>query len=164
MRVTIVVAMATNRVIGRDGRLPWRLPSDLARFKALTMGHTLVMGRRTWDSIGKALPGRRSIVVSRRGAVAAPPEVVVVPSLEGALACARIAGENEAFVVGGASLYAEALALAHRAIVTLVDAEVEGDVQFPPVEWSEWVEVAREDFPAGERDDFDFAIVDLRRL
>jgi dihydrofolate reductase len=129
--VTIVAAVARNGVIGVDGGLPWRLPDDLQRFKELTLGHVLVMGRRTYESIGHPLPGRTTVVVTRQRDWDAGSE-------------AAAAADDEVFVVGGAQVYADALPLADRIELTLVDAEPEGDTRFPEVDWSMWREVRRE--------------------
>ena len=140
-RLTLIVARARNGVIGRDGTLPWRLPEDLAYFKRTTMGHPIVMGRRTWESIGRPLPGRRSIVVSRQaGFVAAGAEVV--PSLDAALSLC--AGAEEAFVIGGAHLYRAALPRASRLIVTEIDADFEGDTFWLAPDPAHWQETARD--------------------
>ena len=145
MTVTIVAAVARNGVIGVDGGLPWHLPDDLRRFKELTLGHVLVMGRRTYESIGRPLPGRATVVVTRRpdwdpGAGG----VLVEASVPAAIATAS--GVDEAvFVVGGAQVYADALPLADRLELTLVDAEPEGDVAFPEVDWAQWRELRREE-------------------
>ena len=140
MKVSIIVAVADNGVIGKDGRLPWRLSSDLKRFRALTMGHHLIVGRKTWESIGKALAGRTILVVSR-GRPALPPGVTLSPSLEAALDTARAAGETEAFVGGGAELYAQALPLADRLYLTRVHATFDGDTLFPPYPDQLWQSV-----------------------
>ena len=160
MRVSLIAAVATHGVIGRDGALPWHLPADLARFKALTMGHHLIVGRRTWDSIGRALPGRRMVVVSR-GTPELPAEVVRAGSLAEALALAEAAGEDEAFVGGGAALFAEALPRADRLYLTRVLADVPGDVFLPPIDEGRWREVAREHHPADARHDHPFVFVTL---
>src|SRR6185503_14521108 len=155
MKVSLIVAMAEGGVIGRAGRLPWHLPADLARFKQLTMGHHLILGRRTWESIGRALPGRRMLVVSRQARTLVLPEGVrAVTSLDEALAIAEAAGEDEVFVAGGARVYREALPRADRLYLTWVQAEVTGDTFFPPVEPSEWEEVAREEVAADDRNPF----------
>lgn len=150
MRVSLIVAVAANGVIGRAGGLPWRLSADLRRFKALTMGHHLVMGRRTWESIGRPLPGRTTIVVTRREDL---PVVgaLVARSPDDALRLA--AGDDEVFVVGGAELYRALLDRADRIYLTRVHAEPEGDTHFPPVDWTRWRRVGAEDLPAGPRDD-----------
>ena len=138
-RVTLVAAVGRNRVIGRDGGLPWHLPADLAHFKALTMGHTLVMGRRTWDSIGRALPGRATMVITRQPGWAAPGAVRAASLAE---ALGQVRGP-EVFVVGGGEVYREALPLADRLVLTEVDASPEGDTFFPAVSEAEFTEVAR---------------------
>jgi dihydrofolate reductase len=140
-RVTLIVARARNGVIGRAGTLPWHLPEDLAHFKRTTMGHPIVMGRRTWTSIGRPLPGRRSIVVSSDPDFRAP-GAEVVPSLDAAL---RAAGDvPEVFVIGGARLYAEAAGRAQRILLTHIDADFEGDTYFPAPDPREWSAVQRE--------------------
>ncbi|MGA7272669.1 MAG: dihydrofolate reductase [Acidimicrobiia bacterium] len=145
MPVTLVAAVARNRVIGRHGGLPWHIPGDLPRFKRLTLGHTLVMGRRTYESIGRPLPGRRTIVVSRRHDWQ-PEGVTVVGSVEAALREAG-ADEEEVFVVGGGEIYRQTLDRAEVLELTEVDAEPDGDVLFPEVDWSRWEEVSRRDHP-----------------
>ncbi len=140
--LALIVAMADNRVIGRNGTLPWHLPEDLKRFKALTMGHAILMGRATHESIGKALPGRRNIVISRTpGASFQGCEVAA--SLDDALSLARTT-DAQPFVIGGAQLYAAALSAVTHLFVTHVDGEVGGDTFFPVVDWAEWREVRRE--------------------
>ena len=140
-RVTLIVAWARNRVIGRDGGLPWHLPEDLRRFKQTTWGHPIVMGRRTWESLGRPLPGRRNIVVTRDpGWSAAGCERA--SGLAQALAMCE--GAAEVFVIGGARLFAEALPLAQRLILTEIDADFEGDTFFPPVDLSGWRQTGRE--------------------
>ena len=134
MSIHLIAAVARNRVIGRDGGLPWHIPADLKHFKQLTTGHTVVMGRRTYDSIGKPLPNRRNIVVSRSMG-APPPGVEIARSLDAALA---LASGDECFIIGGAQLYEEALPRAQWLHLTRVEAEVEGDVRFPEVDWSQW--------------------------
>lgn len=144
MTVTIVAAVARNGVIGAGGGLPWHLPDELQRFKRLTLGHVLVMGRRTYESVGRPLPGRTTVVVTRNadwdpGAA----DVLVASDVPGALAKAAEVDEV-VFVVGGAEVYAAALPLADRLELTFVEAEPEGDTTFPAVDWSEWREVGRE--------------------
>jgi dihydrofolate reductase len=140
-RVSLVVAWARNRVIGRAGTLPWHLPEDLRRFKQTTLGHPIVMGRKTWDSIGRPLPGRRSIVITRNVHWAAA-GCETAASLEQALAMCQ--GAPEVFVIGGAQLFARALPLAQRLILTQIDADFEGDVFFPPIDLAAWRETSRE--------------------
>jgi dihydrofolate reductase len=132
----VIVAVAENGVIGRAGKLPWHLPEDLRRFKRLTMGHTIIMGRRTWESIARPLPGRRMIVVSRRPGYKTGTEgVEAAGNLDDALRIASASGEEEAFVIGGAELYRESLQRAERIHLTFIHAEVEGDTYFPQVDF-----------------------------
>ncbi len=145
MTVTRVAAVARNGVIGADGGIPWHLPDDQRRFKELTVGHVLVMGRLTYESIGRPLPGRTTVVVTRTaGWSAADDGVLVAPGVAEALALAATV-DDEVFVVGGSRVYEEALPLADRLELTWVDAEPEGDARFPAVDWDAWREVAREE-------------------
>jgi len=160
MRRSLVVAMARNRVIGRDNALPWHLPADLAHFKRVTMGHPIVMGRRTFESIGKALPGRMNIVLSRDPSFEAP-GCSVVRSLDEAWKAAGDAAE--VCIIGGSSLFAEALPIADVIHLTEVEADVPGDTYFPPFDHGEWqqTEVARH--PADERHAYPMRILRLER-
>lgn len=151
MRVTLIAAMARDRVLGRDGTIPWRLPADLRRFKQRTMGHHLVVGRRTWDSIGRPLPGRRMVVVTRQPDLSLPDEVTVAPSLDAALALAEAAGETEVFVAGGGEIYRRALPSADRLDLTEVDLVTGGDTFFPEIDEGDWREITCEEHPADER-------------
>lgn len=148
MTVTIVVAMGDNRVIGRDGDLPWRLPADLAHFKSLTMGHVLVMGRATFDSIGRPLPGRTTIVVTRDPHWSHP-DVLVAHSLTEALERAH-AIDAEVYLVGGGHIYAQALEdnLVDRMVITRVDVSVAGDTWFPEFDETDWPLIESEEHPA----------------
>lgn len=142
-RLSIVVAMAENRCIGRAGAMPWHLPADLKRFKRVTMGHPMIMGRKTFQSIGRVLPGRPNIVVTRdRGFRAEGAEIV--HSFEDALAAAAAHGTGEVMVIGGADLFARALPLADRLDICHVHADVPGDVFFPDFDPSHWRETFRE--------------------
>jgi dihydrofolate reductase len=143
MRISIIAAMAENGVIGRGGQLPWHLSADLKRFKRLTMNHTIIMGRKTWESIARPLPGRRMVVITRQSGYRAD-DAAVVGSLEDALALARAAGDDEAFIVGGADIYRLALPHADRLYMTLVLAEVEGDTKFPEIDWETWARTETE--------------------
>lgn len=154
--LTLIAAVADNRVIGRSGHgLPWTLPADLAYFKRRTLGHSMVMGRRTWDAIGRALPGRRSVVVTRdtdwKGEGAER-----VPDLDAAIA--GCTGEDEIFIIGGGEIFTMALPRADRLALTFVHMQAEGDVLFPEIDWSRWRETWREAHPAEEgRPAFTFA-------
>ncbi|MCX4247359.1 dihydrofolate reductase [Paraliomyxa miuraensis] len=167
MRVGIIVAMATNGVIGRDGDLPWRLPADLRWFRRVTMGHHVIMGRKTWESIGRPLPGRTLVVLTRdpeaRRRLEEIPGVVAEAELSGALDRARAAGDTEALVAGGAEVYAHALPLADRLYLTRVHGQVEGDVVFPAFDSDQWTETAREEHAADDRHALPFALCTLER-
>lgn len=145
MRLSLIVAMATNRIIGKDGGLPWHLPADLKRFKAVTMGHPVIMGRRTWDEVHTPLPGRTNIVLSRDSGFYAE-GATVVSSLAEALAAARATGTDEAFVVGGSQVYAETLPMVDRLYLTLIDFEPDGDTRFPDLDLSAFRLVSEELF------------------
>ena len=142
MTVTLVAAVAANGVIGRDGGLPWRLSEDLRHFKALTTGHALVMGRRTYDSIGRPLPGRTTVVLTRDPAWRAD-GVLVARDIAEAIALASSVGER-VFVVGGAQVYAAALPHVDRMVVTHLDEPADGDTYFPAVDWGQWQETGRQ--------------------
>ena len=145
MSLSALVAMASNRCIGRDNALPWRLPEDLKRFKRLTLGHTLVMGRKTYDSIGRPLPGRTTWVVTRQHDWTAPEGVHVAHSLDEALAGA---GDGEVFLAGGAQLYEQALPRVRRLYLTLLERAYAGDTFFPPLDLSAWRLTEDEPHPA----------------
>lgn len=151
MPLSLIVAVAENQVIGREGQLPWRLSADLRRFKRLTMGHRIVMGRKTYESIGRALPGRTSIVLTRQADFQAAEGVLVADSLEAAL---REAGDDEVFVIGGAGVYRESLPRATRVYLTRVHADVEGDTFFPRLDPQTWRLVEQHPHPADEKNDF----------
>jgi len=153
MRVSIIVAVADNGVIGRDNDLPWRLSADLQRFKALTMGHHLLLGRKTFESIGRVLPGREMIVVSRRHPEL-PEGVHLSASVEEGIERAQSHGEDELFVAGGASIYAAVLPLCDRLYLTRVEAAVAGDVLFPDLDLSTWREVSRAELGADENNEY----------
>jgi dihydrofolate reductase len=139
VQVSIIVAVAENGVIGRGGKLPWHLAGDLKRFKSLTMGRTIIMGRKTWESIARPLVGRRMIVISGQPDYRTGHESVHLSnSLADALRFAQSTNDDEAFVIGGAELYREALERADRMYWTRVQAQVTGDTRFPNVDWSEW--------------------------
>jgi dihydrofolate reductase len=150
MTVSIIVAMTADRVIGRDNGLPWRLPADLRRFKRLTLGHHLVVGRKTWESIGRPLPGRTMVVITRRRDYRAE-GATVAHSVDDALAVARAAGDDEIFVGGGAEIYRETLERADRLYLTLVHTTVDGDAFFPEHDLERWTEVGREERAADAR-------------
>lgn len=159
-RLVGVVAMARNGVIGRDGGLPWRLPDDLKRFKAITMGKPILMGRRTWESLGRPLPGRDNFVLTRDRAWSAP-GCRVVHSLDDALDAAG--GAGDVMVIGGAEIYRLAWPRLARLELTEIHGEVEGDTRLDIFDPAEWREVAREHHAADERHTFAFSFVTLER-
>jgi dihydrofolate reductase len=140
MTITVLAAVGANLVIGSGGDMPWHLPEDLAHFKAVTMGHTMVMGRKTYDSIGRALPGRRTIVITHQQGWHAP-SVEVAHSLPEALA---LAGPADVFVVGGSEVYREAMPFADQMLLTEIEQSPDGDAFFPTFAPEDWNEVARE--------------------
>jgi dihydrofolate reductase len=160
MTVALIAAIAANRVIGDRGRLPWRLPDDLARFKRLTMGHPVIMGRATFQSMGKPLGGRRNIVLTRDPA-AVFPGCEIAHSLEQALA---LGGDRELFVIGGAAVYALFLPSADLLYLTLIDAEVPGDTFFPEVRWDRWRILSETACPPDPRHPLPHRFVDYERI
>lgn len=165
-KIVLVVAAALNGVIGRDGDLPWRLPSDLKRFKQLTIGKPVVMGRRTYQSIGKPLPGRPNIVVTRDTAFR-PEGVIVARSLDEALMYARreaeALGVDEICIIGGGDIYRQTIANADLVHVTQVQAEVEGDTRFPAIDPTEFELVREEEIPQAEKDSHAMRFLSYRR-
>ncbi len=160
MILSIIVAAAKNGVIGRDNGLVWHMSSDLKHFKAITSGHTVIMGRRTFESIGKALPKRRNIVISRNSLYQAE-GCEVVTSLEKALDLVR--QEEEVFLIGGGSIYRQAWEQADRLYLTIVHTEAQGDTFIPQVDEMLWQPVNRQDYKAGDKDDFDYSFIDYVR-
>mgnify|MGYP000611756060 CR=1 FL=1 len=162
MKVVLIAAFAQNRVVGIENRLPWHLPEDLKYFKRTTSGKAIIMGRKTYDSIGRPLPNRTNIVVTRNPEFTAP-GIKVVTSLEAAIELAKevnhINGVDEVMVIGGASIYESALPIADRLYLTHVHAEVAGDAYFPEVNFKQWAEVSREDYKASEKNPYDYSFV-----
>lgn len=161
-RISLIVAMAKNMVIGANNTLPWHLPADLKHFKALTMGHHIVMGRKTYESIGKPLPGRTSVVVTRNADYARP-GVIVANSLEAALsACGN---EEDIFVIGGAELYRQAINHADRIYLTKIDADIPGDAHFTELDHKLWQETERASHAPDEKNayPYHFVVYDRKR-
>jgi len=168
MRLAMIAAQSQNRVIGNNNKLPWYLPEDLKYFKRVTLGKPIIMGRKTFESIGRPLPGRTNIIITRNpdwthdGA-----GVRVVHSLQQAIELAEslalVNGFEESLVIGGAEIYALALPQADRLYLTQVHAEVQGDAHFPPLDPSQWQEMAREDFSAIEPNPYDYSFIVLDR-
>lgn len=170
--ISIIVAFADNRAIGRDNRLLWHITEDLRYFKGITGGHTIIMGRKTWESIGRPLPNRRNIVVSRSLAESKIPGVEFYSSFEGAVAAASIPKDSgqhdnskeEIFVIGGGEIYREAIPVAQKIYATLVHTTIEdADTFFPKINLSEWNEIHRESFQRGEKFEYPFEFVVIER-
>ena len=142
MPIALIAAVARNGTIGRDGRMPWRLTADLARFKRLTMGHTVLMGRRTWESLGKPLVGRRNVVLTHDRSFSAPGCEVVHSIGEGRALAGSAGPGGDLFVIGGAAVYAAFMPFADRLLVTHVDADVDGDTAFPRIDPAHWRQVS----------------------
>ncbi len=167
MKLALICAMSENRVIGRNNDLPWHLPEDLKYFKRTTMGSCMIMGRNTWESIGRALPGRTSIVItSRDDYVAEGAEVAgsLNAAIERARSISAKSGSSEAFVIGGAVLYQAALPLADTIHLTRVHANVEGDTYLHEFDESNWKEVSREEYSSDEANGYDYSICVLERI
>lgn len=158
MIVTFVVAAAANNAIGKNNQLLWKLPTDLKHFKTITSGHTVIMGRKTFDSMGKPLPNRRNIIITRNADLKLE-GAEVVQGLEEALA--KCSEEAEVFVIGGAEIYKAALEKTNRIYLTRVHQNFEGDAYFPDLNSEKWVEVAREDHQADEKNPIDFSFITL---
>lgn len=165
-KVTLVLAVSRNGVIGRDGGLPWRMPGDLKHFRAATLGKPIIMGRKTFQSIGRPLDGRTNIVVTRDASFAHA-GVIVAGSFADALTKARVVaaatGADEIVIAGGAQIYAEALPLADRIRLNRIEADVDGDARFPEPDPSQWREVSRTPLPRGRGDDHDAIAIVLER-
>ena len=163
MTISIIAALSANGVIGHNNQLPWRLSADLKHFKELTMGHHLIMGRRTFASIGRALPGRTTIVVTHDAAFAAE-GITVAHSLDDALHYAEHSGDHEPFIAGGALIYEQAIHLASRMYLTRVHAEIEGDATFPDFDdVSEWRLTDAEHFEADEKNEYPYSFLTYER-
>lgn len=151
MILSIIAAMSENRVIGKDKGLPWYLPADLQFFKSKTLGHTVIMGRKTFDSVGKPLPNRRNIVITRQSNFSVE-KVETAHSIEQALAL--VEGEEEVFIAGGGEIYRQSLAIADRIYLTIVHHKLDGDTFFPPFDESEWDLIEKKDRPADNKNQY----------
>jgi dihydrofolate reductase len=159
--LSLIAAMDRNRLIGSDNRLPWRLPADLAHFKKMTLGKPIVMGRRTFESIGRPLPGRTNIVLTRSSCLTVE-GVLIAGSLDDALDLAR--GAAEVMVIGGGKVYEQALPQARRLYLTLVDGVFEGDSWFPEIDSALWREVDRSEHRADQQNPHDYSFVTLEKI
>jgi dihydrofolate reductase len=162
MTVSMIVAVSSNGVIGRDGGLPWYLPADLKHFKRTTMGHHLIVGRRTWEELGKPLPGRTMVIVTRSRQIA-PEGATVVGSLEQALELT--AADDEPFICGGAQIYRLALAgdLVDRIYLTRIHADVEGDTFLPEIDFADWELISDEDYETDEKNEYPYSFLIYER-
>ncbi len=160
MNITLIAAMTKHGVIGKNGQMPWHLPDELQHFKAVTIGKPILMGRKTFASIGRALPKRRNLVLSQQANLALP-GCEVYSSLNAALE--SISPDEELMVIGGATLYTQTLPLAQCIYLTLVDCEEVGDVYFPKLNLEEWQEISRQSYEADAANQYAFQIVQLRR-
>jgi dihydrofolate reductase len=163
MRISAIAAMSMNRVIGKDNQIPWYLPADLKFFKQTTLGHHIIMGRKNYLSLGKPLPGRINVVITRNPFFISS-GCIIVHSLEEALAIAHVQDESEAFVIGGGEIYRLALPFLHRIYLTTLDLHVEGDVYFPEINPEQWT-ITREDrFRPDPKNTYSFMIQVLDRI
>jgi dihydrofolate reductase len=164
MIISLLVAMDENRGIGFENRLPWHISSDLRRFKSLTMGHYLVMGRKTYESIGRILPGRSMIILTRESSYQAD-GCVILHSLKDAVRFAEAAGEQELFVIGGGEVFSQAMTIAERLYLTIVHERVQADVYFPVIDENDWQELESNYLPASEKDQFatTFRVLEIKR-
>lgn len=159
-RLTIIAAIARNGVIGKNNTLPWHLPADMAFFKKTTTDHTIVMGRKNYQDIGRPLPNRRNIVLSRDPGFAAN-GCEIVNSFADMLD--KTSNDDKVFIIGGAAIYETALEYANKMYLTRIDADIEGDVFFPDINWSDWKEISNEHHEANEKNKFGFSIVEYER-
>jgi dihydrofolate reductase len=158
MHITLIAAVARNRVIGKNNDLIWHMPEDLKFFKKTTLGHSVVMGRKTFESFGRPLPGRTNIVLSR-SKKPVHPDVVMFSKLEDAIVYCKENGEDECFIAGGAEIYQQALPLADRMIITEIHAEFEGDTFFPDFNPQEWKEISRDKRKKDTKNPYDYSFV-----
>lgn len=159
MTISAVVAIAENHAIGKNNQLLWYLPNDLKHFKQITSGHTVIMGRKTYDSVGKPLPNRRNIVITRQNIMI--PGCEVVNSVNAALALCT--AEDEVFIIGGAEIYKMAMPLTNRIYLTIVHRSFEADAYFPQINIQEWEEIERADFEADEKNNISYSFITLNR-
>ena len=160
MRISIIVAFDENHLIGKDNALPWHLPADLKHFKSITMGHHMIMGRKTFESIGKPLPGRVSVVITRQKNLEFE-GCITVHSFEEALE--KIKSEDEIFIIGGAEIFKYSLPLATDLYITQIHHKFDGDTYFPEIEASKWKEVSRSDHFADEKNNWDYSFIQYTR-
>ena len=161
--ISAIVAMAENRVIGKNNQLPWRLPADLRHFKAITTGHPVLMGRKTYESIGKPLPNRTNIIMTRNPSYQAP-GCIVVTSIQGAIQSAISTKSLELFIIGGEEIYKQFLPYIQKMYLTLIHHTFEGDAFFPEINWEEWNETNHEDHPADNENPYSYRFITLEKV
>ncbi len=159
--LSIIVAVSENNVVGKENKLPWKLSADLKRLKLLTMGHHIIMGRKTWESLGRPLPGRVNVVITSDKNYKAE-SGVVVHSLKEALTVSSI--DDEIFIFGGGKIFKEAMPLVKKIYITMVHSIIDGDTFFPVLDMNDWKETSREDFKADEKNQYDYSFVTLERI
>lgn len=159
-QITLIAALGRNRAIGLDGRMPWHLPAELQHFKRTTMGKALVMGRKTWQAIGRPLPGRQNIVISRNPVF----EAAGIDVADSLIRAIEIARSGEVMIIGGGQLYEQALPLAGRMVLTLIDIEPEADTWFPEWDDNQWERVAQQRYDADEQNPLAYSIIELIRI
>lgn len=164
MKISVIVATSKNWVIGKDNKLPWHLPADLKYFKSITMSHCILMGRKTYESIGKPLPGRTNIVITRNKDYNLNNGTIICSSLEEAYNYAGSVKETEAFVIGGAEIIKEALQTADKIYLTSIDENFEGDTFLNPIDYNVWKEIKRTSYSKDEVNPYSFSFVELERL
>lgn len=164
MQITLIVAKAKNNVIGKDNQLVWKLSTDLKRFKSLTSGHFILMGRKTFESFGKPLPNRTHLIITRNSDYQVPEGHSAFQSVEEAFTFCNKKGIEQLFIIGGGQIYEETINMCDRLEITEVDAKPEGDTFFPEINSKIWKEVERESFPADEKNEFPFAFVTYEKI
>ena len=163
MKIILIAAVAKNKVIGKNNQLIWKLPSDLKRFKNLTSGHYILMGRKTFESLGKPLPNRTHLIITRNPEFKAPEGHYAFQNLEEAFIFCNKIGVEELFIIGGGQIYRESISMADELEITEVDMNPEGDTYFPEIDPEIWAETSREEFPADDRNECAFAFVTFER-
>ena len=160
MTVSLIVALSENNVIGKGNTLPWRLSADLKRLKGLTMGHHIIMGRKTWESLGRPLPGRKHVIITRSKDYEVE-GATVVHSIEEALEASK--GDDQVFIFGGGEIFKMALPFVEKIYMTRVHKHIEGDAFFPKLDDGDWKEILREDHRADEKNEYDYSFIDYQR-
>jgi dihydrofolate reductase len=163
MRISIITAVSDNGIIGKDNKLPWNIPADLKRFKYITSGHHIIMGRKTYESMGHALPNRTNIVLTRNDKLKIDEGVMLIHSLDVALNIAKSAGETECFIIGGENLYKEAIPVTDRIYMTTVHAEIDGDTKFPVFNINDWNITEKIDNLADSKNPYNYSFLILNR-